>query len=85
MQPVLTRDNTLLLEKGAVNGLNKTLVLPESVEAPVAEGDRLGELRVTDAAGETVAVLPVLAGESVAHVTWGQMFRRVLKTAFCAA
>ena len=59
-------------------------MLPESVDAPVQEGDRLGELRVTDANGETVAVLPILAGESVAHVTWGQMFRRVLRTAFCA-
>lgn len=84
VQPVLTKENTLLLEKSTASGLQKEVVLPESVDAPVQEGDRLGELRVTDANGETVAVLPILAGESVAHVTWGQMFRRVLRTAFCA-
>ena len=84
VQPVLTKENTLLLEKSTAGGLQKEVALPESVDAPVSEGDRLGELRVTDAAGETVAVLPILAGESVAHVGWGQMFRRVLRTAFCA-
>lgn len=84
VQPVLTKENTLLLEKSAAGGLQKEVALPESVPAPIAEGDRLGELRVTDAAGETVAVLPILAGESVAHVTWAQMFRRVLRAAFCA-
>ena len=84
VQPLLTKDNTLLLEKATASGLQKELSLPESVDAPVSEGDRLGELRVTNAAGETVAVLPILAGESVAHVTWGQMFRRVLRVAFCA-
>ena len=85
VQPVLTGDNTLLLEKAAASGLQKELALPESVPAPVNEGDRLGELRVTDANGETVAVLPILAGESVPHITWAQMFRNVLKTAFCGA
>ena len=84
VQPVLTGDNTLLLEKAAAGGLQKELALPESVSAPVNEGDRLGELRVTDANGETVAVLPILAGESVPHITWAQMFRNVLKMAFCA-
>ena len=83
VQPVLTGDNTLLLEKSVASGLQKEVVLPECVPAPVAEGDRLGELRVTDANGETVAVLPILAGESVPHITWSHMFRNILKLAFC--
>lgn len=83
VQPVLTGENTLLLEKSAASGLQKEASLPESVPAPVTEGDRLGELRVTNANGETVAVLPILAGESVPHITWSQMFRNVLKMAFC--
>ena len=84
VQPVLTKDNTLLLPRVSAAGLRQELVLPEQVEAPVSEGDRLGELRLTDAEGHPVAVLPVLAGESVAHVTWGQMFRRLLRVVFCA-
>ncbi|MBR3561825.1 MAG: D-alanyl-D-alanine carboxypeptidase [Oscillospiraceae bacterium] len=83
VQPVLTGNNTVLLEKSRASGLQKELSLPERVVAPVAEGDRLGELRVTDAKGETVAVLPILAGESVPHITWSQMFRNVLKLSFC--
>ena len=84
VQPVLTKDNTLLLEKSAAGSLKRQTVLPDAVDAPVEEGDRLGELRVTDADGGTVAVLPILAGESVPHVTWGQMFRRILRVALCA-
>ena len=84
VQPVLTADNTLLLEKSAATALEQQVVLPDTVDAPVAEGDRLGELRLTDAAGDTVAVLPIYAGESVAHLTWWQMYRRVLRLAFGA-
>ena len=84
VQPVLTEDNTLLLEKSRAAGLSQTIALPESVPAPVAAGDRLGELRVTDAAGGTVAALPILAGEDVAHVSWGQMLARLLRLGFCA-
>ena len=84
VQPVLTTDNTLLLEKTAAAGMNRELSLPESVDAPVCEGDRLGELRVKDAGGNTLAVLPIFAGESVAHVTFWQMLLRVLRIAFAA-
>ena len=84
VQPVLTKDNTLLLEKSAAGALRTELALPETVSAPVAEGDRLGELRVLTADGEPIAALPILAGESVARVTWGQMLARLLRVAFCA-
>ena len=83
VQPMLTPDNVLLLEKSAALALQKEVVLPDAVPAPVERGERLGELRVTDGSGGTVAVLPILAGESVARVTWGQMFRRLVKAAFC--
>lgn len=85
VQPVLTKDNTLLLDKARASGLTQTLTLPESVPAPVAEGDTLGELTLTDADGVTVATLPILAGESVAHVTFFQMLCRYLAVAFCTA
>ena len=84
VQPVLTRDNTLLLEKAAAHGLQKTVTLQEAVDAPVMQGDQLGELTLTGADGEVLATLPVLAGESVAHVTWPQMFVRVLRSGLCA-
>ena len=83
VQPVLTSENTLLVEKALANGLTKEVALAESVAAPVYAGDTLGQLTVRDAAGNTVAELPILAGEDVGHVTFVQMLGRCLARGFC--
>ena len=83
VQPVLTSENTLLVEKTLANGLTKEVALAESVAAPVYAGDTLGQLTVRDAAGNTVAELPILAGEDVGHVTFVQMLGRCLVRGFC--
>ena len=83
VQPVLTSENTLLVEKTLANGLTKEVALAESVAAPVYAGDALGQLTVRDAAGNTVAELPILAGEDVGHVTFVQMLGRCLARGFC--
>ena len=85
VQPVLTEDNALLLEKSRANGLTQRVALPEQLAAPVEAGEPLGTLEICDAAGGTVASLPLLAGETVARVTWAQLFVRLLAAAFCAA
>lgn len=83
VQPVLTSENALLVEKTLANGLTKEVALAESVAAPVYAGDTLGQLTVRDAAGNTVAELPILAGEDVGHVTFVQMLGRCLARGFC--
>lgn len=83
VQPVLTSENTLLVEKTLANSLTKEIALAESVAAPVYAGDTLGQLTVRDAAGNTVAELPILAGEDVGHVTFVQMLGRCLARGFC--
>ena len=83
VQPVLTSENTLLVAKTLANGLTKEVALAESVAAPVYAGDTLGQLTVRDAAGNTVAELPILAGEDVGHVTFVQMLGRCLARGFC--
>ena len=83
VQPVLTSENTLLVEKTLANGLTKEVALAESVAAPVYAGDTLGQLTVRDAVGNTVAELPILAGEDVGHVTFVQMLGRCLARGFC--
>lgn len=83
VQPVLTSENTLLVEKTLANGLTKEVALAESVAAPVYAGDTLGQLTVRDAAWNTVAELPILAGEDVGHVTFVQMLGRCLARGFC--
>ena len=46
-------------------------------------GEPLGTLDIFDADGTPVASLPLLAGESVARVTWWQLFCRCMEAAFC--
>ena len=83
VQPVPGEGGTLLLEKAKAGNLTQSVALEESVPAPVALGDRLGTLTVTSGE-ETVAEIPLLAGEEVPRVTYGQMFLRLLRTACLA-
>ena len=48
-------------------------------------GEPLGTLDIFDANGTPVASLPLLAGESIPHLTWGELFCRLLKLAYCGA
>lgn len=83
VQTVLTPDNALLLEKNRAGGLTQSFALPETLEAPIEAGEPLGTLDIFDAGGTAVASLPLLAGESVARVTWWQLFCRCMEAAFC--
>ena len=82
VQPV-AEERTLLLEKSKAGKLTRTLELAESVEAPVAKGDVLGTLRIM-AGEELVAEVPVVAGEDVPRLTWGQVARRLIRSALLA-
>ena len=84
VQPVLGDGAALLLEKAKAGDLQQTVSLPETVDAPVAVGDPLGTLTVTSGE-EVVAEIPLLAGEEVPRITYGQMLLRVLKMAFLSA
>lgn len=81
VQPVLGEGTALLLEKAKAGQLRQSVELAESVAAPVAQGDVLGTLTVT-AGEETVAQIPIVAGEDVARVTFSQMFTQLLRLAF---
>lgn len=85
VQSVLTDKNALLLEKSRANGLTQAVSLPDAVDAPVEVGEPLGTLDIFDASGTAVASLPLLAGESVARLSWFALFRRLLAIAVCAA
>ena len=81
VQPVLGEGSALLLEKSKAGDLQQTVTLAESVDAPVAKGTPLGTLKVTSGE-EVIAEIPILAGEEVPRITYGQMLLRVLKIAF---
>ena len=74
---------TLLLEKSQTGGLTQTVELPETVTAPVCAGDRLGTLTVSRE-GTVALAIPIVAGETVERLTWGQTVTQMLRTAiFC--
>ena len=80
VQPVLGDGSALLLEKSQTD-LQQTLSLAESVEAPILKGTPLGTLAVS-CGEERIAEIPVLAGEDVPRITYGQMLLKLLKIAF---
>ena len=83
VQAVLPQGSVLLLEKNHTNALTQSLTLSESVEAPVEQGDTLGSLDLFTADGTLLSSLPLLAGESVARLTWRQLFCRCASFALC--
>lgn len=82
VQPVLEQ-SSLLVKKEQAAGLKETVALPERVKSPVRKGDALGTLTVASG-GETLAELPITAGETVPRITWSQMALRLLRSACCA-
>ena len=78
VQAVPTRDPMLLLDKAQQNTVNIQMDMEAAVTAPVSKGQRLGTLTVRS--GEQVlAQIPMVAGEAVPKLTWGQVFAQVLK------
>ena len=67
----------VLVKKAQIASLTQETTLPEMVDAPVAQGQKLGTLTVRD--GEMVVLeVPILAAESVEKLTWWEMYRRML-------
>lgn len=82
VQPVL-KQASLLLKKDQAAGLKEEVTLKKSIQAPVQKGARLGTCTVSSN-GKTVKKIPILAGESVPHITWKQMAKQLLRTALLA-
>ena len=70
-----------LVKKGQISNLTQTVQLPEAAEAPIQKGQQVGTLQVLD--GETVVLeVPIQAAETVEHLTWSEMFWRLLDQTF---
>lgn len=81
VQPVLQGTEKLLLEKSKAATVTKVAEIEESLQAPVEQGQVIGSLSVYD--GDTLLTeIPIVAGDSVAKLTWGQVFVRFLKLMF---
>jgi cytidylate kinase len=67
----------MLVKKGELSAITARTELPESLDAPVEQGQQLGEL-ILEREGERIAALPLTAGEDVLRLTWPDLFARLL-------
>ena len=82
VQPRLSGEDGILLPKGSAQSLERHVSLPESVSAPVEEGQRLGTLTLS-ARGEILREIPLTAGASVPRLTSFGVLARLFRT-LCA-
>ena len=78
VQPELAGADSALLPRDKAAALERELLLPESVAAPVEAGQRLGAVRLT-AGGELLAELPLTASEGVEALGAPGAFLRLLR------
>ncbi len=70
-------DEKFLVKKGGEKDMTSRVILPESISAPVSEGDKVGEI-IFERKGERFASCPVTAAESVREMTFGDVFLSLL-------
>ena len=83
VQPVLVQSSRILVEKARLNEITTELRLCQDVEAPVEEGQKLGEMAVY-VGDEVQQTIPIVADRAVARLTIPGIFSRFLKTLFMA-
>ena len=71
---------TAVVEKGQAAALERRIDLPESLPAPVRQGQQVGTLTLCSGDTELMTV-PILAAEDAAGRSWGRMFTDLLKMA----
>ena len=78
LTPVLQASAPILIQKSELSKVNKTVRLPEAVEAPVAAGEQLGVMTIT--AGEKVlAEIPIIAPKAVEKLSLWDLTVRLLR------
>lgn len=81
VQPIYGGKAGLLMEKGKLGELNYEFVLPQSLEAPVTEGQAIGEMIVYSGDSE-LARVPLLAGSQVEKLTVFRLYGKMLTRLF---
>lgn len=83
VQPVLSQTGRILVEKAQVNAMETSLSLCADVEAPVAAGQKLGEMTVT-IDGQVKEVIDIVSAQEVPRLTTFGIFRELLDKFFLA-
>ena len=80
LTPVLQQTAPILIEKGELAGVTRTVTLCQEVEAPVEAGQQLGTLTLSTST-RTLAEIPIIAPQSVEKLTLWELAARLLKRA----
>lgn len=83
VQSVLAATSRVLVEKSQVGAVETAIALCADVEAPVEQGQKLGEMTVK-VAGETREVIDIVSGQAVPRLTVGGIFKGMLEEFFLA-
>ena len=83
VQPVLASGSRILVEKRVLNQITTSLRLTDGAEAPVEEGQKLGEL-VVSAGDVQLQTIPLVAHQAVARITVPGLFLRLVRNLFLA-
>ncbi len=81
VQPVYGGEEGLLMEKSKLGELNYEFNLPDSLEAPIVEGEALGEM-IVYSNGTELARVPLLAGGEVKKLTVFGLYGKMLSRLF---
>ena len=80
LTPVLQQTAPILVEKGELAVITKTVTLCQEVEAPVAAGQQLGTLTLSTST-RTLAEIPIIAPQASEKLTLWELAARLLKRA----
>jgi len=81
VQPILSEEPTILLQKGQAGTMEQSVDLPESVDAPVCAGDVLGSFSVSVDGSEKLEI-PLVAASDVPRLGLSDIFLRMLLSLF---
>ena len=83
VQPVTSRECSILVKKSEAGAVTTEMTLCESVEAPVESGQKLGELKVF-VNGELRDTIDLIASQPVERLSVGGIFKDLLGKLFLA-
>ena len=66
-----------VMPKGSISSVEQRIVLPQSVAAPISEGDALGTVEYV-CRGEVIGSLPITATQSLPKINFFEVFVRIL-------
>lgn len=78
IQPQMSQQPKLLIRKGQESQVTTRLTLPETLEAPVEQGQTVGQLEIF-LDGAPVQTVPIVSAQSVERLTVPGVFTRLLR------